>query len=279
MSTSISLKHQCFSEFFGTGLFIFLGVSCLMVAVICGVPLSLWEIAAVWGLSITLAVYLTAGISGAHLNPAITIALSIFAGFDVKKVIPFIFSQTMGAFSGAALSYLLYQNLFIDYELKHGIVRGSIESLKLAGIFSTYPNPLISTSQAFFVELIITSILMCLILSLTDEKNSANRGILNPLLIGILVAVIGTATAPLTGFAMNPARDFGPKLFAYLAGWGNIAFTGGRSIPYVYVPLIAPVLGTCFGCIVYKFFFDLGSITRNEKLTTINTASISQEES
>lgn len=85
MSAPIPLKHQCLGEFFGTGLFIFLGVSCLIAAIICGVTLSLWEIAAVWGLSITLAIYLSAGISGAHLNPAVTIALTLFAGFDIKK--------------------------------------------------------------------------------------------------------------------------------------------------------------------------------------------------
>lgn len=264
MSAPIPLKHQCLGEFFGTGLFIFLGVSCLIAAIICGVTLSLWEIAAVWGLSITLAIYLSAGISGAHLNPAVTIALTLFAGFDIKKVVPFIFSQTAGAFAGAALSYFLYHNLFIDYELKNHIVRGSIESLKLAGIFSTYANPGISTNHAFVVELVITSILMCLILSLTDERNGSTRGVFAPILIGILVTVIGTATAPLTGFAMNPARDFGPKLFTYLAGWGDIAFTGGRDIPYVYVPLIAPILGACLGCILYKTFFDLRTVTKAE---------------
>lgn len=101
------------------------------------------------------------------------------------------------------------------------MVRGSVESLDLAGIFSTYPNPHISVAQAFLVEMVITAILLCLILALT-------------------------------GFALNPARDFGPKTFAFLAGWGKVAYTGGREIPYFLVPLIAPVVGACLGAFGYR---------------------------
>ncbi len=85
--------------------------------------------------------------------------------------------------------------------------------------------------------------LIGLIMALTDDGNGVPKGPLAPLLIGLLVAVIGAATAPLTGFAMNPARDFGPKLFTFLNGWGSVAMTGGREIPYFLVPLIAPVIG------------------------------------
>ena len=95
------------------------------------------------------------------------------------------------------------------------MVRGSNESLELAGIFSTYPNAHISVGRAFPVETVIAAILMCLIPALTDDGNGIPRGPLAPLLIGILIAVIGASMGPLTGFALNPARDFGPKLFAY----------------------------------------------------------------
>ncbi len=112
------------------------------------------------------------------------------------------------------------------------MVRGSVESLDLAGIFSTYPNPHINFVQAFAVEMVITAILMGVILALTDDGNGVPRGPLAPLLIGLLIAVIGASMGPLTGFAMNPARDIGPKAFAWLAGWGDVAFTGGKDIPY-----------------------------------------------
>ena len=93
---------------------------------------------------------------------------------------------------------------------------------------------------------------MALILALTDDGNGLPRGPLAPLLIGILIAVIGGSMGPLTGFAMNPARDFGPKLFAYLAGWGDIAMTGGQQIPYVIVPILAPIIGACIGAYAYN---------------------------
>lgn len=248
-----SLRAQCVAEFLGTGLFIFFGASCLCAVKLAGASFGLWEICIVWGLGIALAVYLTAAVSGAHLNPAVTIALWLFACFDRSKVVPYIISQVAGAFCGAALTYGLYHNLFADYEQAHQLVRGSVDSLYLASIFSTYPYPSISVLQASLVEIVITSVLMCLIMALIDDGNGVPKGPLAPLLIGVLVAVIGAATAPLTGFAMNPARDFGPKLFTFFAGWGNVALTGARDIPYFLVPVLAPVVGACLGAAGYRF--------------------------
>ncbi|MBE8172083.1 aquaporin, partial [Leptospira borgpetersenii serovar Ballum] len=108
----------------------------------------------------------------------------------------------------------------------------SIQRLDLDSIFSTYPNPHINLVQAFAVEMIIPAILMGVILALTDDGNGIPRGPLAPLLIGLLIAVIGASMRPRTGFAMTPARDLGPKASAWLAGWRNVAFTGGRDIPY-----------------------------------------------
>ncbi len=248
-----SVTGQCTAELLGTGLFIFFGTSVLCAAKLAGASFGLWEICVVWGLGIALAVYLTAGISGAHLNPAITIALWLFASFDKRKVLPYIVAQVAGAFGGAALTYLLYHNMFDLYEQAHQMVRGSQESLFLASIFSTYPAAAISIGLAAFVEIVITSILMGLIMALTDDGNGVPKGPLAPLLIGILVAVIGASTAPLTGFAMNPARDFGPKLFTFFAGWGDVSMTGGRDIPYFIVPIIAPIIGAMLGAAIYRF--------------------------
>lgn len=120
--------------------------------------------------------------------------------------------------------------------------------------------------QAAFVEIVITSILMGLIMALTDDGNAVLRGALGPLLIGILVAVIGASTGPLTGFAMNPARDFGPKIFTFLAGWGKISMTGGREIPYFIVPIIAPIIGACLGAAVYRVFIGKNLACNARKL-------------
>ncbi|MEN3753155.1 MIP/aquaporin family protein [Mangrovibacter yixingensis] len=252
MSQTSTLKGQCIAEFIGTGLLIFFGVGCVAALVVAGATFGQWEISIIWGLGVAMAIYLTAGVSGAHLNPAVTLALWLFANFEGRKVVPFICSQFLGAFCAAALVYGLYYNLFIDYELTHHIVRGTPESLQLAGIFSTYPNPHINFYQAFAVEMVITAILMGVIMALTDDGNGIPRGPLAPLLIGLLIAVIGASMGPLTGFAMNPARDLGPKTFAWLAGWGEIAFTGGRNIPYFLVPTFGPVTGAILGAFGYQ---------------------------
>ncbi|WP_257297066.1 MIP/aquaporin family protein [Endozoicomonas sp. YOMI1] len=246
-----SLLGECLAEFIGTGLLIFFGVGCVAALVLGGVDFGQWEVSIVWGLGVAIAIYVTGGISGAHLNPAVTLALTVFKGFDKQKVIPFIVAQVLGAFCSAALVYLLYSGLFADYELTHHIIRGSEESLATAGIFSTYANPALTNLQAFAVEFVITAVLMGGILAIGDENNGVSNGALSALLIGVLIAVIGASFGPLTGFAMNPARDFGPKLFAFFAGWGEVALTGARANPYFWVPIVAPVCGAMTGAWLY----------------------------
>lgn len=250
-----TLSSQCLAEFFGTALLIFFGTGCVAALKVAGASFGLWEISIIWGVGVSMAIYLTAGVSGAHLNPAVSIALCLFAGFEKGKLPFYIVAQIAGAFCGAALVYTLYSSLFFDYEQAHAMVRGSQASLELASVFSTYPHPALSTGQAFLVEVIITAILMAVIMALTDDNNGLPRGPLAPLLIGLLIAVIGSAMGPLTGFAMNPARDFGPKLMTFLAGWGEIAFTGGRDIPYFLVPVFAPIMGAGIGAALYRGVF------------------------
>ncbi|MCL6271672.1 aquaporin family protein [Sansalvadorimonas sp. 2012CJ34-2] len=246
-----TLPGECFAEFLGTALLIIFGAGVVASLVVAGASFGQWEISITWGFAVSLAVYVTGGVSGAHINPAVTIALTLFKGFEKRKVLPFIGSQVLGAFVGAALVYMMYQPLFEQFEAVNNITRGSLDSLATAGIFSTYANSSISVFQAFLVEVFITALLMCCILGLGDDRNGAPKGAMPPLLIGILIAVIGASFGPLTGFAMNPARDFGPKLFAFLAGWGDVAMTGGRDIPYFLVPIFAPIVGACLGAFVY----------------------------
>ncbi len=247
-----TLRGQCIAEFLGTALLIFFGTGCVAALKLGGADLGLWEISVIWGIGVSMGVYLAAGVSGAHLNPAVSIALWLFGTFERNKVPAYILAQTAGAFCAAALVYGLYSSLFFDFEQAQQMTRGSIASLELASVFSTYPHPSLSIGQAFLVEVVITAILLGMIMALTDDGNGLPRGPLAPLLIGLLIAVIGGAMGPLTGFAMNPARDFGPKLMTFFAGWGEVAFTGGRDIPYFLVPLIAPVIGACLGAAGYK---------------------------
>ena len=255
-ATRSTERGEYLAEFLGTFVFLLCGIGCVAGLKLAGAAFGQWEISIIWGIAVAMGVYLTAGVSGAHLNPSVTVALAVFGSFPRRKVIPFILAQTFGAFCAAALAYLLYQNLFDLALAKAG--SDAAQRLGLAGTFCTFPNPNITMTQAALTETVITAVLMALIMALTDDGNGLPKGPLAPLLIGLLVALIGGAFGPLTGFAMNAARDFGPRLFAFLAGWGSDAMTGypinaNLSAPYFLVPLIAPVVGACLGAFLYKW--------------------------
>lgn len=244
------------SEFIGTFVFLLCGIGCVSGLKLAGASFGQWEIGIVWGIAVAMGVYVCAGVSGAHLSPSVTIALAIFGDFDKRKVVPYIVAQMLAGFCAAAVAYLLYASLFA--EAVAAAAGDAAKMTMLAGAFCTFPHPSITFGQAFLVEVVITAVLMCLIMALVDSKNAAPGSNLGGLLIGLLVALIGACFGPLTGFAMNAARDFGPRLFAALAGWGSDAMTGYAvnshlSLPYFLVPLIAPIIGACIGAAVYKY--------------------------
>ncbi|WP_412057846.1 MIP/aquaporin family protein [Bartonella sp. DGB2] len=243
MEKKQSLTYVCFGEFMGTFLFLVLGIGAVAAIKVAGASFGQWEISIVWGVSVALAVYVFSGISGAHLNPSVTVALALFGGFPKGRVLPYIVAQFLGAFVAAAVVYALYQNLFLE------------KTLITAGVFTTFPHANISFMQAFMTEFFITALLVGVVFGLVDENNGLARGALAPLLIGLMVAIIGSAFGPLTGFAMNAARDFGPRTFIYMMGWGSDVMTGGKDIPYCLIPLIAPVLGGCVGAGFYVKLF------------------------
>ncbi|MDR2349011.1 MAG: MIP family channel protein [Deltaproteobacteria bacterium] len=243
------------AEFLGTFIFLLCGIGCVAAMVLNKSSFSQWDLSITWGMAVTMGVYICAAMSGAHLNPSVTVALAIYGCFDKKKILPYIVAQMLAGFLAAAVAYFLYYDLFkIALE-----AAGSDPAAKtsLVGIFCTFPQKNVSILQAFFTELVITGILMSLIMALTDDGNGVPRGAMAPLLIGIVVALIGASFGPLTGFAMNAARDFGPRMFAVVAGWGTDALTGypisavNKTIPYFLVPLIAPIVGALLGAKTY----------------------------
>ena len=231
-----TLFGECLAEFIGTGLLIFFGVGCVAALVLTGAEFGQWEVSIVWGFGVAIAIYCTAGVSGAHINPAVTIALAAFHGFDKQKVLPYIVAQMAGAFCSAALVYGLYSNLFIDYEIAHDFVRGSEEALATAGIFSTYPHASLSFFDAIAVEFVITAVLMFGILALSDENNGAPRGPMNPLLIGVLIAVIGGSLGMLPSASIsalppkNGRRRRGGKPALYEPIHGSAPDIAGKSL-------------------------------------------------
>jgi glycerol uptake facilitator len=211
-----------------------------------------------WALAVTFGVYIAGGISGAHLNPAVTISLAVRRGFPWSKVLPYIGAQMVGAFAGAALVYANYHQAIGSYERAHNIVRGALggpaDSTATFSIFATFPAPYYGTDLfgPLLDQIIGTMLLMILIFALTDTMNQPPKGNVAPLLLGLVVAAIGMSFGANAGYAINPARDLGPRLFAWTAGWGRVALPGVNN--YFWVPIVGPLIGGLIGAFVYDFF-------------------------
>lgn len=244
-----NLFGECLAEFIGCFILILIGCGAVASSTLGNVSFSQWEMSLVWGIGVTIAIYIVGSISGAHLNPAVTISLSIHRGFDKKKVLPYIASQLLGCFAAAGLIYFLFNPLLSSFEVTNNIIRTSENGVITAGIFSTYPNAHISILNAFLIEAFITTILMIVILAVGEEKNTNRPGAnLQPVIIGLTIAIIGSAFGHLTGFAMNPARDFGPRILTILLGWTDL---GPINTWYFLVPLTAPIVGAVSAGYIY----------------------------
>jgi len=195
-----------------------------------------------WGLAVTMGIYISGKISGAHLNPAVTLAFAVFRGFPWRKVLPYFVAQTVAAFSAAALVYWNYLPAFrnADPQLE-----------RTAGVFTTFPAFPTLPQAGFLDQLIGTGLLMLLVFAITDEFNSPPGANLTPAMIGLVVVAIGMSFGGMHGYAINPARDFGPRLFTVVAGFRNNGLTDGTRVWWI--PVVAPILGGLAGAGVYDY--------------------------
>ncbi|GDY08749.1 glycerol uptake facilitator protein [Planctomycetia bacterium] len=270
-----SLPRQIVAEVFGTFLLIFFGCGAVHAAVLTGAQQGLWQVAIVWGVAIMLAIYAVGGVSGAHINPAMTLAFAIWRGFPKSRVLPFIAAQLVGAMLAAGLLFVLFGPQLAAKEREKGVIRGERGSEVTAMCYGEYfPNPsglasgnepysaekraewraLGSPRLAFLAELFGTLILGFVVFALTDERNRGKPAAGQaPIFIGLTVAVLISVIAPLTQACFNPARDFGPRLFASLAGWGSVALPGQDHWSWLTVYIVAPILGAACGGGLYEF--------------------------
>lgn len=239
------LAGELAAEFAGTMILILFGVG--VVAQVAGAGIGDHDsIAWAWGLGVTLGVYVAARISGAHLNPAVTVALAAFKEFSWRKVAPYIAAQTAGAFIAALIVRWNYSEILAKVDPGH--------TIKTQGVFSTLPGngtlP-VGTWGAFRDQVIGTAILLFVIKALTDVRNSPPLANLGPFLIGLLVVAIGMAFGSDAGYAINPARDFGPRLAQFITGYGG-AWKDQHGDLYFWVPIVAPLIGGVLGAGLYK---------------------------
>jgi glycerol uptake facilitator protein len=220
-----------------------------------------------WAAAVTLGAYVAGGVSGAHLNPALTLALALRRGFPWGRVVPYALAQTAGAFAGAAIAYANYADAIRSYERAQGIVRGAASSAATVGIFVTGPAPYYGGLAGPLLDQVIgTAFLVLAIFALTDERNQPPKGNLAPLVVGLLVAAIGMSFGANAGYAINPARDLGPRLLAALAGWGPVAFPGAGG--YFWVPIVGPLVGAVLGAVTYDACIGRVLVARGELATT-----------
>lgn len=213
-----------------------------------------WGVAISWGLAVSIAIYATASVTGAHLNPAVTLAFAFFRQFSWKKVLPYWVAQTVGALLAAVIVYVLFYPVIDHLLAAHDTVRSAEGAIpqKTASVFFTHPGEHITALHAFVDEIILTALLLFGIFAITEQYNDmapmANSG---ALMIGLLVALIGASMGYLEAWAINPARDLGPRLFTWFAGWGQQAFPSPRN--FWWVPIAGPLIGGVVGGGAYQW--------------------------
>ncbi len=211
-----------------------------------------------WAIAVVMAIYVAGGVTGAHINPAVTLAMAIRGSLPWKKVVPYWIAQTLGAFTGAAIVYVDYYKAINAWNLAHHVIsRAASGGLTTFSIFATFPAAYYHSNMfgPFLDQVIATFFLILFVLAITDSKNLAVQGNVGPFMIGLAVFAIGNSFGVGSGYAINPARDFGPRLFTWLAGWGPNAFPG--PFGYWWVPILGPLVGAVIAVLVYKYGIEL----------------------
>lgn len=260
--------YESLAESAGTFILVFFGTGVVHAAVLTQTQSGLWQVAVVWGAAVGLAIYAAGAVSGAHINPAMTIAFAVKRGFPARKIPHYIVSQLLGAVLAAVLLYAIFNGPLRAFEQNNNIVRGQPGSELSAMVYGEYfPNPavakslgwsadVVSHTAAFLAELTGTGLLAFFVFALTDKRSSAPKAG-QAVLIGLTIAALISVIAPLTQACFNPARDFGPRLVAYMAGWKQIAIPGPRG-GFFSVYILAPIAGSVVGATLYEILVGAG---------------------
>jgi glycerol uptake facilitator protein len=256
-------RRRFTGECLGTFLLVFFGCGSVAAAVLTGAQVGIFQVAIVWGLGIATAIYLTGSLSGAHLNPAVTLALVASGRFSGRRAPLHLAAQFLGAFIAAGVLHALFAGPLVAFEAAGGIVRGASGSEASAMMFGEFfPNPggrpltdelrqAVSHLGAFLVEAVGTALLVLVILAVTDERNTSRPRDLAPAAIGLTVTLLISLLAPMTQAGFNPARDLAPRIWSALAGWGSVPFTA-NGIGWLTVYVLAPIAGGQVGAVVYR---------------------------
>ncbi|MCK8433449.1 aquaporin family protein [Streptomyces sp. D2-8] len=267
------LAGECLAEFLGT--FVLIAFGCGVVAMaVAALPgsgrtegptvfflgagdwlLITWG----WAMAVMFAIYVAGGVSGAHINPAVTLAFAVRRKFPWVKVVPYWVSQVLGALAGAALVYAVYHDAINAFDDAMEGPKTNGKTLASFSIFATFPAPYFNGGVwgPLVDQIVGTAFLVMLVVAIIDLRNTAVKANLGPLVIGFVVAAIGMSYGANAGYAINPARDLGPRLFTWMAGWDGLAFPGslaGAFSGYWWIPIVGPLVGGVIGVLVYDLF-------------------------
>lgn len=214
-----------------------------------------------WAIAVVMGIYVAGGVSGAHINPAVTLAFAVRRKFPWHKVVPYWISQLVGAFVAAAVLFWDYHDSFRAYDT--AAAAGSPAPVLVNGhtnatfsIFATFPSPVFHGSPwgPLLDQIIGTLLLVLCLVAIIDARNMSVQGNVGPFIIGLVVAAVGMSFGANSGYAINPARDLGPRLFAWIGGWGKLAVPGtlpGSFSGYMWVPIVGPLVGGVIGVLLY----------------------------
>lgn len=260
-------SKELLGESLGTFIMVLFGCGSVAVSVLFGEYTGIFQIGMAWGVGVTLAIYVTRHLSCAHLNPAVSVGMVISKRMAARKLPGYLLAQLVGAFLAGLAVFLLFSSSIEAYESANGIVRGAPESMltaKMFGEFYAMPggNGAVSMPLAIAAEAFGTFLLVLFIFALTEGCNVGRPSdTMAPVFIGLTVASIIFLIAPLTQAGLNPARDFGPRLVAWIMGWGSAAFpdsTGG----FFWVYILGPVIGGTLAALFFLYVFE--PITKKE---------------
>ena len=245
-------RSEFIAELMGSMFLIMFGCG-VMASVNIGNTGSAIDIHIAWGLAVTFGIYVSGKISGAHLNPAVTLGLAVTSRFPWSKVWYYILAQMIGCFIGAAIVFAVYYGKWIEVDPTFS---------NTAGVFATFPA-VPKLLYGFIDQVVGTFILVFLILATGDANNTPAGANLGPIIVGLIIVGIGISFGFMHGYAVNPARDLGPRLFAVAAGFKNNGLTDGSNIWLV--PVIGPIVGGVLGAIIYDFTIGKALINNRVK--------------
>jgi glycerol uptake facilitator protein len=250
---------ECIAEFFGTMVLILFGDGCVATFALftgLGSFANEWIVIILgWGLAVMLGIYVAGAISGAHLNPAVTLGLAVRGKLAWNKVVPYWVAQILGAFVAAAILYFVYHGAIVNMTGAKNVADA------VGGVFYTSPKSFVGAFGAFGDEFIGTALLVGLIFAIVDGRNQPVQGNINPLIIGLLIVAIGASFGLNTGYAINPARDFGPRLWMAIVS-GGASFSANNF--YFWIPIVAPLAGGVAGAFIYDL--TIGKVIEAKKL-------------